>query len=435
MEPSSIAGKKQYAKPPDWIRHKPTIKRLYLDLGWTLERVQSYMEGQHEFYATAPGLSDLQRVVAAVQLYYRASLYAVDSPHGDWQRLVLGTGTADDSRTVHDKFAQLLMVKDTFMFVADAMRTRSCPSIIEILQPLFDKLRYFVMYHNPEIVICILRILEVIRLQQQSRLASILQRYVLEMSCIVLGKRHLFSVIWKQLSQCTNNEMRDIARHIRAAATFELRCARTGDGSSSVTSFDFVSDQYAIRKENVSARARTWLDIYHYSRAAQPRKAAPDTPVSSALPVALEHLHAGRFADAEAFVRIAYHEIDSGNAPDVPPLLLTWTLAGLGFARIDTDDLESAVSLFRLAILNSERAGETVERDMVQSALQLVLDRQKRCQSGSAEYASGSVRRPLEACAWPDVHTFAHLFTDIIGRSLRRGMSASRSKCETYQFY
>ncbi|RYO74752.1 hypothetical protein DL766_008370 [Monosporascus sp. MC13-8B] len=466
MEPSSIAGKKQYAKPPDWIRHKPTIRRLYLDLGWTLSRVQSYMEDQHGFYATksmykkrlhawrfgknskkdgqptqlqqdltkdiplrlavndssptsnwsprerftplprAPGLSNLQRVVAVVQLYYRSSLYAVDSPNADWQRLVLGTGTADDSRTVHDKFAQLLMVRDTFAFVADVMRTRGCPSVIQMLQPLFDKLRYLVMYHNPETIICILRILEAIKLQQQSRLASILQ------------------------SQCTNNEMGDVARHIQAAASFEVRGAFKGDCISSVTSFDSILDQYVILKENISARARAWLDIYHCSRAAQSRKAAPDTPVSSALPVALEHLQAGRFADAEAFVRIAYREIDSGNAPNAPPLLLTWTLGALGFVRVDTGDLESAVSLFRLAILNSERAGEATERAVVQSALQLVLDRQKRYQSRSVEYASGSARRPLEICARSEVHSFAHLFTDLFRTYPWRDMSASRSKSE-----
>ncbi|RYP91016.1 hypothetical protein DL770_002846 [Monosporascus sp. CRB-9-2] len=476
MVPSSSAEKKQYAKPSDWIRHKPTIKRLYLDLGWTLEMVQSYMGDQHKFYATksmykkrlhawgfgknskrdkqptrlqqdvredlplrlavnhssptsnwslrerftplprAPSPSNLQRTVVAVQRYYRVSLYAVDTPHGDWQRLVLGTGTAEDRRTVHEKLARLLRLNDTFLFVADMMRSRGSPYLIQILHPLFDQLRYTVAYHNPEAIVCILRVLQGLRLRQQSRLACMLKRYVLEMSCTVLGESHLFSVIWRQLGRCTNAEMREVERHILSAASFEWRCALNGDGSPSLTPFDSMLDDCLLRREYVSVRARTWLDIYHCCRAAQSEKGAPDTPVSSALPVALEHFHAGRFADAEASVRTVCLETDSANAPDPNPLILTWTVAGLGFVRIDTGDLESAASLFRWAIRNLERAGETIERDVFQSALQFVLDRQKSYQSRSAVYPSGPAMGPLEASPKP-IHgdIIAHLFAVVKG--------------------
>ncbi|RYP33655.1 hypothetical protein DL767_004650 [Monosporascus sp. MG133] len=455
MMSSSSAQKKQYAKPPDWIRHKPTIKTLYLDLGWTLEMVQSYMEDQHKFYATksmykkrlhawrfgknskrneqptrhqqdlreglplrlavndslptskgsprerftplprAPCLTNLQRTVAAVQPYYRASLYAVDTPHGDWQRLVLGTGTAEDSRTVHEKIVRLFRINDTFLFVADVMRSRGSPCLIQMLQPLFDRLRDAVAYHNPETLVCLLRILQGIRLRQQSKLACILKRYVLEMSCTLLGKRHLFSIIWMHLGRCTSDEMAEVEKHILSAASFEWRCARNGDGSPLPTPFDSMLDEYILRRENVSTRSRTWLDIYHCCRAAQSGKTAPDTPVSSTLPVALEHFHAGRFADAEASLRIVCREIDSGNAPDLPSLIVTWGLAGLAFVRVDTGDLESAASLFRLSILNAERGGEPVEKVLFQSALQFVLDRQKSHQT------SGFAMGPWEASAKP----------------------------------
>ncbi|RYP50778.1 hypothetical protein DL768_003776 [Monosporascus sp. mg162] len=480
MVPSSSTQKKQYAKPPDWIRHKPTIKRLYLDLGWTLDMVQSYMEEQHKFYATksmykkrlhawgfgknskknerptrlqqglrkdlplllavnnasptsngsprerstplprAPSLSNLQRAVGAVQGYYRASLYAVDTPHGDWQRLVLGTGTAGDRRTIHEKLLRLLKINDTFLFVAEMMRGRGSPSLIQILQPLFDRLRYTVASHNPETIVCLLRLLQGIRRRQQSRLACILQRYVLEMSCTVLGKSHLFSVIWSQLGLCTDDEMGDVVKHILSAASFEWRCALNGDGSPSLTPFDSMMDEYALRWENVLIRARTWLDIYHRCRIAQSGKAAPDTPVSSALRMALEHLHAGRFADAETSIGIVCREIDSGNAPDLPHLIVTWALAGLGFVMTDTGNLESAARLFRRAMLNSERGDETVEKDVLQSALQFVLDRQKSCQSRSAEYPSGFASGPLEVSARPlDVDTSAHLFATVKGALYR----------------
>ncbi|RYP09429.1 hypothetical protein DL764_001308 [Monosporascus ibericus] len=480
MVPSSSTQKKQYAKPPDWIRHKPTIKRLYLDLGWTLEKVQSYMEDQHQFYATksmykkrlqvwqfvknskrdvqpmrpqqdirkdiplrlavndasptssgspwgmftapprAPSLSDLQRTVAALQLYYRASLYAVDTPHGDWQRLVLGTGTAEDSHTVHEKVLRLLRINDTFLFVAELIRTRGCPSLIQMLQPLFDNLRWAVTSHNPETIICLLRLLQGIRLRQQSGLACILKGYVSEMSSTVLGKSHQFSVIWRQLSRYTRDEMAEVEKHLLSAASFEWRCALNGDGTPSATPFDSMLDEYVLRWENVVTRARTWLDIYRCCRAARSEKAAPGTPASSALRVALEHFIAGRFADAEASIQIVCRETDSGNAPDLPPLILTWTLAGLGFVMLDTGNLESAANLFRLSILNSERAGEIAEKDTTQLALQFVLDRQKSSQHGSAKYPSGFAMGTLEVGAKHyDVGTKAHLFATLKGALYR----------------
>ncbi|KAI1138539.1 hypothetical protein F5Y05DRAFT_404259 [Hypoxylon sp. FL0543] len=46
------APAKQYATSQDWVRLQSVIMRLYLDEEKTLEEVKSYMEEQHEFFAT-----------------------------------------------------------------------------------------------------------------------------------------------------------------------------------------------------------------------------------------------------------------------------------------------------------------------------------------------------------------------------------------------